>query len=279
MAATFRATQAAALVALRASPATFRLTQAVALAAIATQPSTFFLTQAVALAALRAGPDYTWGAMFYELIFPDDIAFGSEGGPGFNTDAVEVESGYEQRTSRWSEGLAKYNVAYGVRDQEQLGKLIAFHRVVKGAAIGFLYKDWSDYSSAGFSGQDATPVTALDQSIGTGDGTTKVFQITKTYSFDDGIHAPQSVTRTIGKLRASTVVVALASAVVTTTAYTVDATAGTVTFTSAVASTLPVQAGYEFYVPARFTTDDLPVRLEDYGVGNATVLIEEIRTS
>lgn len=217
--------------------------------------------------------------MSAETIFPEDIAYGSEGGPGFNTDAVEVESGYEQRSARWSEGLATFDVSYGVRDLDQLEKLIAFHRVVKGSAIGFLYKDWSDYSSAGFSGQEAVAVTALDQSIGTGDGSTKVFQLAKTYAYDDGIHAAQSVTWTIGKVHVSTVVVAVASTQVTTTAWSVDATTGQVTFVSAPANGAPVQAGFEFYVPARFTNDKLSTRIEDYGVGNAQVVIEEIRTS
>jgi uncharacterized protein (TIGR02217 family) len=272
----FRATQLAVLAAVR-KPATFRATQLAVLVAANTQPATFRLTQAVLLAVVRNTPDFTWGAMFYELIFPEDISFGSEGGPTFNTDVVEVESGFDQRVSRWTEGKNTFNVAYGVRTLEQLGKLIAFNRIVKGRAVGFRYKDWSDYSTAGFTDQDADTVTSLDQSLGTGDGSTKVFQLVKTYSYDDGVNPVKSVNRTITKPRASTLLVAVASTTVSTGAYSLNATNGKITFNVAPANNDAVQAGFEFDVPARFATDELPVRLENYGVGGVTVLVEEIR--
>src|SRR5579864_9177684 len=105
---------------------------------------------------------------FIEVRFPTDIAYGSVGGPQYSTDIVITQSGYEQRNANWSQARACYNVAHGVKTQTQLDTLIAFFRSRKGRADGFRFKDWTDYNVTG-------------QAIGTGDGTTAIFQLIKTY--------------------------------------------------------------------------------------------------
>lgn len=106
---------------------------------------------------------------FVEVRFPTDIAYGSAGGPEYSTDIVITQSGYEQRNVNWSQARARYNVAHGVKTQEQLDTLIAFFRARKGRADGFRFKDWTDYQ-------------ATAQRIGTGDGAMTAFQLKKNYS-------------------------------------------------------------------------------------------------
>ncbi len=60
---------------------------------------------------------------FHEIRFPDDIAFGSSGGPEYSTDIVETFSGHEQRNINWSQSRAKYNATHGVKTPEQLDEL------------------------------------------------------------------------------------------------------------------------------------------------------------
>src|SRR5262245_58420702 len=105
---------------------------------------------------------------FHDIRFPDDISYGSSGGPNYSTDIVVTQSGYEQRNINWQEARARYNVAHGVKTQSQLDTLIAFFRARKGRAHGFRFRDWTDYEAAG-------------QVIGTGNASQTQFQLTKQY--------------------------------------------------------------------------------------------------
>jgi uncharacterized protein (TIGR02217 family) len=134
-------------------------------------------------------PNFEWIEMVQYTQFPNDISYGSLSTIGFSTSVVQADSGTNQRTARWDQALRKYNISYGVRTREQLHDLIQFFHAMKGRYYSFLYFDWADYSS-NFATQieerGVPPVTDTDQIIGTGDGSTKVFQLTKTYQTKNG---------------------------------------------------------------------------------------------
>lgn len=182
---------------------------------------------------------------FVDIQFPTSISYGSYGGPAFSTDVIELNSGKEQRNANWSQSRAEYNVAMGVKTQSELDVLIAFFRARRGKAVGFRYKDWTDYSATG-------------QLLGTGDGSTTVFQFIKEYS--DGTY---SVTRNIYKLVSGTVDIYLNS-ILQSSGFTVDYDNGKVTFTSAVSSGVKVYASFEFDVPVRFDTDKMAATIDSY---------------
>jgi uncharacterized protein (TIGR02217 family) len=183
---------------------------------------------------------------FIETRFPTDIAYGSVGGPQYSTDIVITQSGYEQRNANWSQARAQYNVAHGVKTQAQLDALIAFFRARKGRADGFRFKDWTDYQ-----------VTA--QAIGTGNGTTTVFQLVRTY-----INGGITETRTIKKPVSGTVNIYLNS-VLQSSGYVLDTTTGLVTFITAPANGVAITADFQFDVPVRFDTDRLAATIDSYG--------------
>src|SRR5471030_2821848 len=106
---------------------------------------------------------------FIEIQFPNDISYGATGGPIYSSDVVSLFSGHEQRNSNWKNARAKYNIASGVKTEKQWQVLIAFFRARRGKAIGFRFKDWSDYSAVG-------------QQIGIGDGVKTDFQLVKFYT-------------------------------------------------------------------------------------------------
>lgn len=183
---------------------------------------------------------------FVEIQFPADISYGSSGGPTFSTDVIEAFSGFEQRNINWSAARARYNVAHGVKTQSQLDELIAFFRARQGKAIGFRFKDWTDYQ-------------AVAQNIGTGNGSQTVFQLTKKYT------SSVTVTRIIRKPVNNSALKIYLNAVLQSSGYTVNYTTGAVTFTTAPGSGVAVTADFEFDVPVRFDTDQLDAAIDDFG--------------
>lgn len=207
---------------------------------------------------------------FHDVQFPDDIAYGTRGGPGFRTDVVEVDSGAEERTARWTHARRRYDVAYGTRRHDQLSTLIDFYYAREGAANGFRFKDYHDFTTAA-NHRDAP--TANDEIIGTGDGTETDFQLVKRYT--SGF---QTYVRTIEKPVFGTVLVAL-DGTPQGSGWTVDTTTGIVSFSVAPALNVSVSAGCEFDVPVRFeeTTDEwLALDYDDYSFGSAAPGLVEL---
>lgn len=197
---------------------------------------------------------------FIETRFPADISYGSAGGPAYSTDIVMTQGGYEQRNINWAQARTRYNVAYGVRTQPQLDALIAFFRARKGRASGFRFKDWTDFS-------------AVNQLIGTGDGSTTQFQLVKHYD-SGGV----TETRIISKPVSGTVAIYFDEAVQSGSSYSVDITTGRVTFVTAPSADVEITADFEFDVPVRFDTDRLSAALENYGISSVSdIPLVEVR--
>ena len=198
---------------------------------------------------------------FHEILFPLDIALKSAGGPQRRTDVVALGSGAEERNARWAHSRRRYDAGYGVKTHEALSQVIAFFEERRGRLYGFRWRDRLDNSSAA----PDVAVSATDQAIGTGDGTTAIFALTKTYG---AVYSPYQ--RPIAKPVAGSVRVAVAgSEVAEGTAFTVDTTTGLVTFLTGhlPASGQAVTAGFLFDVPVRFDTDYLEVDLSAFAAG------------
>lgn len=182
-----------------------------------------------------------------DVRFPDDIAYGSTGGPVFSTTITTNAGGYEQRGSNWAHPRAVYNVAHGVKNAAQLDTLIAFFRARKGRAQGFRFKDWSDYRLIG-------------EIIATADGTTSEFPLTKTYS-----SGAEATIRRLTRPHVETISV-FVDGVLQGSGISIDATTGMISFTAAPQAGAIITVDGEFDVPVRFETDQLAARLDDYGV-------------
>lgn len=147
------------------------------------------ITDAYIQVIYTQNPNFEWIEMLQYAQFPNDISYGSISTIGFSTGVVQADSGTNQRTARWDQALRSYNIAYGVRTREQLHDLIQFFHAMKGRYYSFLYFDWADYSSnfaTATEQRGIPPITDTDQVIGTGDGATNVFQLSKTYSTKNG---------------------------------------------------------------------------------------------
>ena len=66
--------------------------------------------------------------------------------------------------------------------------------------------------------------------------------------------------------------------VATTSGWTIDSTTGIITFAAAPGAGVSVTAGFEFDVPVRFDTDELPVTLDIERLGSITSIpLVEVR--
>ena len=209
---------------------------------------------------------------FHDTRFPTGISRAAQGGPERRTDVVVLGSGAEERNTRWADSRRSYNAGYGVKSLNDLHTAIAFFEERRGRLHGFRWRDPSDWKSCP---PESTP-TALDQQIGTGDGTTATFQLKKIYG---GAYNPWS--RDIKKPVTGSVLVAVGgSTQVPDTAYTIDYSTGIVTFLAGhiPAASAAITAGFEFDVPVRFDTDKLEINIQGFRHGAIpSIPIVEIR--
>lgn len=190
---------------------------------------------------------------FHEVRFPLALAFGAIGGPERRTEIVQLASGAEQRTARWSGSRRRWDVGSAVQTLEELQDLVAFFEARRGALYGFRFRDFTDDRSCG---PEAEP-GPTDQLVGTGDGSQTEFQLVKNYG---------DWARPIFKPIAGTVRVAFDEAE-QVSGFTVDVTTGMVTFDTAPAEGAQITAGFEFDCPARFDSNRLEASLEGFGAG------------
>lgn len=198
--------------------------------------------------------------MFLDIRFPDDIAYGATGGPKFSTDVVITGSGYEQRNINWSEAQGEWTVGHGVKTPQQMKNLLAFFRVTKGKGHTFRFKDWADYKVDG-------------SAIGTGDGSNRSFQITKTYKFGDYTHI-----RDIRKPVQGTLHVFIGGAE-NVGNWTCDYATGIITFGSAPATGAVITVTCEFDCVCRFDTDKMDINLKEFNVQAwESISVVEVKT-
>ena len=82
---------------------------------------------------------------FHDVLFPIDIGRGSRGGPQWSTRVLTTASGHEARNVEWAIARGKWNVAFGVRDDQDADDLIAFFHARQGRAYSFRFRDPLDH--------------------------------------------------------------------------------------------------------------------------------------
>ncbi len=206
---------------------------------------------------------------FSEARLPARLAFGSTAGVERRTEITQLSSGFETRTTPWANGRRRYVLAASLRSLNDAAALTAFFEAQQGRLIGFRFSDFADFKSC----LPLGAVSPNDQAIGTGDGATRVFQLTKTY----GAGASAYV-RTIAKPVAGSVALAVAGKALGVNQFSVDTTTGLVTLSAAPAAGAGVTAGFLFDTPVRFDTDRLDVTLENFTAGRViAVPLVEVR--
>ena len=207
---------------------------------------------------------------FHEVRFPAALSFGSLGGPERRTDIVTLSNGFEERNTPWAHSRRRYDAGVGLRALDDVDEVLSFFEARRGQMYGFRWKDWSDFKSC----KPSQTISRGDQTIGYGDGTTKVFQLCKTYRSGDA-----SYTRNISKPVSGTVLVSLAGdAQNEGVHFEVDLGRGTITFERAPDEGRDVTAGFEFDVPVRFDTDRIHTSAANFQAGEVpNIPVVEVR--
>lgn len=199
---------------------------------------------------------------FHEVRLPARLAFGSSGGVERRTEVVTLASGYERRSSPWTQGRRRYLIGANLRSLDDMAALTAFFEARRGRLYGFRFRDFADFKSCAPSG---TP-EATDQVIGIGDGVRRTFELSKAYG---------EVLRPIRKPVEGSVMAAVNGLAVEAA---VDAVTGVVTLAAAPAKGAVVSAGFLFDTPVRFDADRIEASLESFDAGRmAAVPLIEIR--
>jgi uncharacterized protein (TIGR02217 family) len=198
---------------------------------------------------------------FHEVRFPLDVARGARGGPERLTQIVTLASGREVRNSRWAHSRRRYDAGLGVRTLDALAAVVAFFEERRGRLYGFRWRDQLDCKSC----PPSQVPTAIDQTLGIGDGVTASFQLAKDYGTGASAYR-----RAITKPVAGQVVVAVNRTVKTQPdQVSCDYTTGLLTFAAGhvPASGALVSAGFQFDVPVRFDTDAIEIDLSAFEAG------------
>jgi uncharacterized protein (TIGR02217 family) len=190
---------------------------------------------------------------FHPIRFPLDVALGARGGPERATDIVTLASGREERNSRWAQSRRRYNAGYGVKSRADMQAVLAFFEERRGRFHSFLWRDALDHSSNG------------PQALGTGDGVTMTFQLSKTY----GVNFDPYV-RPITKPLVETVAITVDG--IATEEFVVNEATGLVTFDVPPADGAVLLAEFEFDVAVRFDTDRLDIELSSFDAADAPAI-------
>lgn len=207
---------------------------------------------------------------FHEVRFPANLSFGSTGGPERRTQVVTLANGFEERNTPWAHSRRRYDAGLGLRSLDDVEALIAFFEARRGRLYAFRWKDWADFRSC----PPSKEITPLDQRIGTGDGVETVFRLAKTY---DPTGTPY-VRPIVKPVQGSVIVAVAGDDKVESLEYAIDYDSGTVTFVVPPDVGVPVTAGFEFDVPARFDTDSIQVSVASFRAGDVPqVPVVEVR--
>lgn len=185
--------------------------------------------------------------------FPDEIAYYCEGGPQYLTQVSEATSGFEQRNQVWSQPRCKYDISHALRTSAEfldatysVNVVRDYFHAMKGRLHGFRFKDFTDYKD------NAGGI------LGTGNGSTTVFQMVKRYTTGSF-----TTDRQIKKPVAATVQVFKDAVLQTlTTQYTLNSTTGVVTFVTAPGNGSVLTWTGQFDVPVRFDQDHLAMHMD-----------------
>jgi uncharacterized protein (TIGR02217 family) len=197
-------------------------------------------------------------ASFHDVRFPAAVSFGATGGPERRNEIVQLTSGREKRNARFAQSRHHYDAGTGVRSLADLHDILDFFEARRGSLHAFRFRDPFDMKSCR---PEQTP-SALDQVLGTGDGTVVRFALVKRYGESEDAYI-----RRISKPVAWSLKVAVGG--VETTEFSFDEETGEIVFAPGAipAASVEVTAGYEFDVPVRFDAERLSISLTAFKAG------------
>jgi uncharacterized protein (TIGR02217 family) len=173
---------------------------------------------------------------FSEELLDLGIDYGAQGGPQFSVTTTTSGGGFESANLNWSQPIGEWQIGDKTGTtgllKAQYDYLYHFWMARRGPFEGFRYKDWGDFE-------------LVDELIGSGDGVTTAFQITKTYG---------SFVRVIKKIAEGAAWKVGNSKPLAT----LDKNIGILTFTNPPPVGAKIRVTGDFHVPVKFVEDKWP---------------------
>lgn len=203
----------------------------------------------------------------YNAVLPGFFSRGSEAAPVSLVDIARGPTGFEQRRSKRSRRLRRFNLGKDLREISDIYEVLSFFEVMNGPQHSFAMQNLNDYKSC----DPGEQITMLDALIGVGDGSNLSFQFKKQYFVTLLDNSTIAIDRTIYLPVSGTVLVAVDGVLKTeTTHYVVNYSTGALDFTmgNAPANLKDVTAGFHFNEKVRFDTQDLSQIMEFFKAGS-----------
>lgn len=194
---------------------------------------------------------------FLDIVFPEKISSGSICGPFINTNIVETKNGAEIRKTIQQTIRHKYEISgNALQSREDYNMLKTLFMLASGQLNTFKFKDPIDN-------------VAILETIGTGDGNKKIFQLSKKYTLNN-----IEYTRIISKPVLNSVKIYINNTEINNV--TIDYNTGKIEFNDLPKINDTIYASFEFYANVRFDIDFLPTSLGNFNVlkSGAITLIE-----
>jgi uncharacterized protein (TIGR02217 family) len=181
-------------------------------------------------------------------------------------DIVRRADGTEQRRSRRSKLLRRFDVGQNIRTEQMLYDVMSLFQLMNGPLHTFAFKDELDYKSC-------TPedtIAATDADLGLGDGVTTEYQLRKQYSLTllDGSTVISTERNVYLPVRNTVLINVNGVAQDEGVHFTVNYDTGVITFMSPPSASFAITAGFEFYIRVRFDTNDLSQSAEEWNSGS-----------
>lgn len=187
------------------------------------------------------------------------VSYGFEGGPTFNTQIVDIQSGREKRNAMWSQQKHKYSASFLNISKDEYKSIKQMHLVCMGRLRSFKFIDPMDNE-------------AVNQVIGSGNGVQREFQFSTT-----SVIADVPYTRGIyGLILNEDFSVSINNVIQNPNTYIVDDLRGTILFNSAPANNSIVRWSGNFFVWVRFEQDDLPFSIDNINAMNGQINLIEV---
>lgn len=206
--------------------------------------------------------------------------------PVTSTTISAASSGDEGRNRNWLHPLRKVKLPSAeARTWDQIEGLQEHFLVLGGPFNSWAFRDPYDFATVSLEAPNERDtfvlgrVTLGDQAFGTGDGTTRTFPLTKTYT-RGGLTYVRPIELPLLDLNGkSTVLIGDNGSLVSPSGYSISRPGGVVTFTSAPAAGHALTWGGLFDIAVRFEADDsLSAILTAYQVsGFADITLQESR--
>lgn len=207
--------------------------------------------------------------LFIEMRLPTDVSFGAVGGCGWMSKVVVTGKGNEFRYQGWGNSLGRWVVGYKLRQPGDWAALNSFHRLVQGKAIGFRFRDWTDYTD------EAGPGTGIRAGV-VKTNAKGALALYKRYSIANVVAGGSyTADRPVFKPVLSGLSIYDSTGVTLRTGWAVNQSTGVVTTAGTVIAGDQWRGNFD--VPVRFDTDEQDANVVPGAVGWQGVPLTELR--